>query len=340
VISPGAFRLLLASLVVMGHFSKIALGAAAVNLFFVLSGFWVYKMYQRKYFYASYPGLLFFASRLMRLIPTFLLFNALAAILHFFLQDNDQLQYSFIKNLPNIFILGSASLVGRPLVPSWSLDVEVQFYIIFPVIVLVSNWLHRYVWIILTPILAAGALYLAYFNVAFTNNVLPYMGFFLLGLATAQTKSRPPQRLTWTATALCFAGLLVIFAVPDLRGVLIETKSPLAFAWNGAANVMVALLLSPLALASVHIRSNQRDRMIGNLSYVIYCSHWLAVIIAAHYLSGVGIMVKAPIVAGLLAVTYAVSLIVLLFFDQPISLWRERWIERQLSPPANVATNV
>jgi hypothetical protein len=52
--------------------------------------------------------------------------------------------------------------------------------------------------------------------------------------------------------------------------------------------------------------------------------------VAAHYLSGVGILIKAPVVAGLLIATYAVSLAVLLFFGQPISVLRERWIERQL----------
>jgi peptidoglycan/LPS O-acetylase OafA/YrhL len=53
MIALGAFRLLLASLVVVAPFSKLSLGSVAVELFFVLSGFWIHKMFRAKYVYAS-----------------------------------------------------------------------------------------------------------------------------------------------------------------------------------------------------------------------------------------------------------------------------------------------
>ena len=50
MISPGLFRLLLAFLVVIFHTTSfIPLGNYAVYVFFVLSGFWIFKMYNDKY---------------------------------------------------------------------------------------------------------------------------------------------------------------------------------------------------------------------------------------------------------------------------------------------------
>ena len=46
---PGAFRFFLASLVVVQHVSRLSLGHPAVLLFFMLSGYWVSRMYAERY---------------------------------------------------------------------------------------------------------------------------------------------------------------------------------------------------------------------------------------------------------------------------------------------------
>ena len=49
IVGPGFFRLILATLVFLHHTSSIALGEMAVIVFFVLSGYWIAKMYREKY---------------------------------------------------------------------------------------------------------------------------------------------------------------------------------------------------------------------------------------------------------------------------------------------------
>ena len=49
---------------------------------------------------------------------------------------------------------------------------------------------------------------------------------------------------------------------------------------------------------------------------------------------------KAPLVLGLIAATYGISLLVLLYVDLPLSRWRERWVARQIRPPATVAESL
>jgi peptidoglycan/LPS O-acetylase OafA/YrhL len=61
---PGAFRLLLALAVLVHHsVGFIACGAPAVYLFFVLSGYWVTLLWDRKYSGLAHPYLVFWSSR-------------------------------------------------------------------------------------------------------------------------------------------------------------------------------------------------------------------------------------------------------------------------------------
>ena len=62
---PGHFRVLLAALVVVSHMSSVEIGRPAVFVFFMLSGYWVLRMYEQKYRPAA-PVWVFYLSRIMR----------------------------------------------------------------------------------------------------------------------------------------------------------------------------------------------------------------------------------------------------------------------------------
>ena len=74
-ISPGSFRFILANVVIISHFSMFGIGTAAVELFFVLSGYWVYRLFDTRYMRAHSPASVFISSRFLRIAPMFLLFN-------------------------------------------------------------------------------------------------------------------------------------------------------------------------------------------------------------------------------------------------------------------------
>lgn len=75
---PGTFRLLLATIVVITHYSALNLGGTAVDLFFVLSGYWVTRMWNLKYSLLDRPYAVFMRSRVWRLAPIFWLCSGLA----------------------------------------------------------------------------------------------------------------------------------------------------------------------------------------------------------------------------------------------------------------------
>ena len=86
LLRPGILRLFLASIVVLQHARIFALGAAAVDVFFVLSGYWVCRMWQEKYRERTHPITIFLASRFWRLWPTYVVCQliGLAVLARFF----------------------------------------------------------------------------------------------------------------------------------------------------------------------------------------------------------------------------------------------------------------
>ena len=69
LLQPGIFRLFLAILVLVNHSSRFDLGDWAVYTFFILSGYWIYRMWEEKYSKARAPYRLSICSRILRILP-------------------------------------------------------------------------------------------------------------------------------------------------------------------------------------------------------------------------------------------------------------------------------
>jgi len=319
----------LASIVVISHFTKISFGIAAVNLFFVLSGYWIYRMYENKYTTARRPVLLFLASRFLRVLPIFWLFNGLAIFKHYALHDGVFSAQKPLDIFPNVCVLGYASLPQMPLVPAWSLDIEMQFYLIFPMLYLVLKATRAY-----APALVAAAVVIsAVCSYALQDSdytVFPFLGFFMLGGLAAGRQWQPSRPLILAGSVLSIVFLACVLLLPMLRGFAIHGVDPAKFSWNPALNFALTLFLAPVFLSSVHRKSTRADRLLGDASYVLYCSHWLAVLVAANYLAGLPHLTKAPIITALLMITYLISFVLTIYVDRPIGRWRERWVSRHL----------
>jgi peptidoglycan/LPS O-acetylase OafA/YrhL len=132
-IGSGLFRLFLAAVVVVHHSFPLRLGAWAVYAFFILSGFWISQMWQHRYAHTPNQLLTFMVSRWWRLAPIFLVCTALSVVSSFFLQGGDSLHGGNGPAwwLRQLLVAGSNG-VGTDLPPSWSLDVEMQFYLVAP----------------------------------------------------------------------------------------------------------------------------------------------------------------------------------------------------------------
>ena len=64
---PGQFRVILAILLVFSHMSYVEIGRPAVFVFFMLSGYWVLRMYEEKCRPAASVGVVDFHPEVSRL---------------------------------------------------------------------------------------------------------------------------------------------------------------------------------------------------------------------------------------------------------------------------------
>src|SRR5258708_13297126 len=78
LLSPGGVRLFLAMVVVVHHSLPLRAGSWAVDVFFVLSGYWITRMWNTRYRQTRIPYITFLVTRWWRLAPVFLVCTVLA----------------------------------------------------------------------------------------------------------------------------------------------------------------------------------------------------------------------------------------------------------------------
>jgi len=185
ILPPGAFRLTLAFAVVVSHVSAIEIGRLAVLLFFYLSGYWTSRIWREKFGESRLWR--YYLSRYWRIAPLFLIASIAAAL---------------VRHWPlhpvNFTLLGIGSTHDDPTGVSWSLDVELQFYLLLP---LLFGLVARAPWLTLVGCVLAM---IAGFWLHQTYHVLTvakYLPAFVLGSITYARDWRPSRTQAYLAAA-------------------------------------------------------------------------------------------------------------------------------------------
>lgn len=274
-------------------------GFAGVDVFFVVSGYLITRLVVDEATRAGRVHLAaFYARRARRLLPaaglTVLVTLAagwfvLAPLTHMNVARTGLAAATYWSNL--YFAVEAGDYFGQdlsrnPLLHTWSLAVEEQFYLIWPLLAMIGVWLSRR--------RRGGliALLLVVVAVSFVANLLSmgparHWAFFgmhtrawefgvggLAGLVTLGT-----WRESWVGAALSWSGLAMIIA----SGVLVTEAMP----WPGtlatvpvvgAALVLPGGAVAPSSVASRALGSRLM-RVLGRLSYSWYLWHWPALVL-------------------------------------------------------------
>lgn len=337
VTGPGFLRLVLALIVVFHHNTRyIKIGEFAVFAFFMLSGYWIHKMYKEKYALLERPFFSFIISRWLRIYPTYIFNLILVLILVFVLNlwpvglqayaTGDKMQFWFSSIM--LLTYNQLPVPQMLLVPAWSLDIELQFYFLFPFLFLLFAWFKpKWVYIALFAFVALNTLF---FSSIFHNTVINAIKFFLVGSLIYVSDYKPSKKMINASWVVFFVLLSINYLHPTLRENMYSSTRDLMWLsmnYHGLFNELLAVAIIPILAVNVKQPSPPTDRLLGNLSYDIYLFHWVLSIPYNFYFSGMPLVQRLPYFFIYLVLTIVGSLLIFKYIDEPVERLRRRWIK-------------
>jgi peptidoglycan/LPS O-acetylase OafA/YrhL len=301
-------------------------GYVGVDVFFVISGYLITGLILREQAGAGFSLTNFYDRRIRRILPALgaVLFAATIAALFILLPDELE---TYGKSLAgSVFFYANilywlrdsayfaADAAQNPLIHVWSLSVEEQFYLLWPLLLIALARRPRVLpWVI--GVLAAASLALAFAfarsDPSATFYLLPMRAWQLLFGAFLATGSLPVLRNAIARRATAIGGVACVAAaafVPSGEplyhslGAALGTAAIL-FAADGGDNVVSTVLATRVPV------------FIGRISYSLYLWHWPALVFARLYVNReLGVAETFAV----LAAAFAAAALSWRFIEQPI----------------------
>jgi peptidoglycan/LPS O-acetylase OafA/YrhL len=172
-------------------------GFIGVDIFFVISGYLITTLILNEIYLTSKFSLVqFYERRIRRIIPTLLIVMIISSVVGFFFLLHDSFIDLAKSNLSSIFFIsnfyfqetqnsyGAQNGLLKPLLHTWSLSVEEQFYILFPIFLsVILRYFKKYLLEFLCLSLFVSLLFAQYcskISISFNFYLLPSRGFELL----------------------------------------------------------------------------------------------------------------------------------------------------------------
>ena len=300
-------------------------GFVGVDLFFVVSGYLITSILAGELAEERFSLLGFYRRRAVRILPALLVMLAavlLAGRLLMFPAEAKELGKSagaaagFIANLYFLDRVDYFMPFGelRPLLHSWSLGAEEQFYLLYPLLLIAAWRLAR--GRLLPVLLAVTAASMAFSGIA--ARMWPEGAFYLLpsrawelGLGALVALGALPTLSARARSSLAVAGAVMVVA-----GLLLVRSGP-SFPFPAALLPCAgcALLLAyGEGAPTARLLSAPPVRALGLVSYSLYLWHWPVI---AFYRLETGLQLDATEVAGLLLVSLALAILSFLLVEQP-----------------------
>jgi peptidoglycan/LPS O-acetylase OafA/YrhL len=317
-------------------------GVVGVHLFFVLSGFLITALLLEEWRATETISLrAFYWRRAVRLLPALIAFLGIFALIALLLGLNDRIQGILIGLT---YVSNWARVAGIPLQEvghTWSLAVEEQFYLLWPVVVIIALKLGRG-W--LTTVVVAGtayafiarpALYLAgeawpriYYG---TDLVASSLLLGALGAMACSWGWLPDRSRAWRAAGwAAFIALVAATMLVNQHGSPGKTFLALV-GWSGVGIAGALLIVSVARYEALRFLAQPWLVWLGKVSYALYLWHFLVL----WHLGSYGILIEVVIGIPVSLVLAQASMILV---ERPAMRWKQRFGGRTARRvPADVA---
>ncbi|MBB4685368.1 acyltransferase family protein [Amycolatopsis jiangsuensis] len=324
--------------VLLFHTGHLPGGFLGVDLFFALSGYLITGLLLREVHATGTVSLIsFWGRRIRRLFPALAVLLAVVTVVVRLVGDPGMLASTLADgpwvqlNLVNWHLLAESAAYWDRFGPSrvfehlWSIAVEEQFYLLWPVIVLALGRRVRHRVALVAVLASALSLVLMILLVDPADPTRVYTGTdtrafsLLLGAVVA---ARPPRTGRWgdAAMAVLMTGLAALWVFADGTGSGWLYTGGL-FAHSLAAALLIGLCAQqPRALAS-RLFACRPLRWFGLISYSLYLWHWPVFVLLSPERTGLDGWAHTAVVC---AVSIVLATLSKYFVEDPIR-FRARW---------------
>ena len=336
-ITPGWFRLFLALIVVVFHsVSFLTIGHYAVFVFFILSGYWIFKMYKEKYSLYKNSYLVYLRSRLFRIMPVYWVILLLTLMLYAIVPDLlNQAQTSAPNIFTSVFFNFLLIDVTRQsflfIVPAWSLCLEIQFYILAPLLILIYT--NKNAAILVTIFFYILSIVLVYKSWPFSGffKIFIYLPFFLTGGLIFIFDIQYSERSAKIGILAIFLILVFNYLTPQIRNNFLLNKNALIFNFNYSEllNVIFAVLTIPFVTNNIRqkVIQHKNENILSSMSYVIYLLHWPLLLIYSMSVKNMSALQKLSHLLVFYFSCIFLSWLISIFIDNFFERKRKKWIK-------------
>lgn len=277
--------------VVLHHASPIRFpgGFVGVDIFFVISGFLISSIILQQLGKGHFSFADFYGRRIKRIFPALTLVLISSLVMGWFwlppldyqvLGQHTMAAGGFVSN----FVLWSEvgyfdkEAFNKPLLHLWSLAIEEQFYIVWPLFLWVLyRWRgqpQRLIVALLIVSLAYNLYLVRTDTTAAFYNPLARFWELLMGawLAARHQQSATTARPAWQAHALSTVGLVLLIAV--MVQVTPSSRFPGWWAFVVTAAMVMIVSAGPQAWFNRVVLSSKPFVWVGLISYPLYLWHW------------------------------------------------------------------
>ncbi len=327
----GYFRFFLATLVLISHVGinvqgSFNLGVSAVVSFYMLAGFVVCNLFSKKFISKKPQYILFYYERALRVFPQYIFILILT--LFFIIVTNYGSPIYDIKSLLNNIIIIPLnyymfidnSILQEPkwwlIPPAWSLGVELQAYFILPFIVF-----YRKIKIIIA-IVSFFIFITASLGIINTDiygyRLIPGMLFiFILGVTIYRNTSENVVEDIFDRyfPAIVYATLVLILIILGVSNMLLAP-----YVRETIFGILIGFpIITYISKSTYNMPMNH---FIGDLSYGVFLSHFLAMWIVEYYFPLLKSMPLSIYVMVIFIISLLLSMIGVLVVENSVKKYR------------------
>ncbi|UUS57069.1 MULTISPECIES: acyltransferase family protein [unclassified Acinetobacter] len=300
------------------HVSLFQGGFIGVDIFFVISGYLItsiiYKEMREDRFRIGH----FYKKRVIRLAPAFFTMLAVVSIISSLLMLPHELMSYFESVIYSTFLMAnvymrkevggyfSTSVEEVPLLHLWSLGIEEQFYLFWPLLLLFlikkinAKWL---IWIVISLIMLsvfyAEQQILKNAGKAYYKMPVRACEMFLGALICFLPKIKLKGIFIQIGI---YSGVLCLFATAMMFNQL--TKFPGLNALIPCLATALIIYLSQISAKKSFILGNSYSVWFGKISYPMYLWHWPLIVFCNIYLIEIGLMTQVLIFVTTISLAY------------------------------------